>query len=268
LSRRIKISAQGEVEGDLDGVARRILDARSPAALTGAGISVESGIPDFRSPGGLWSVFEPGEYATLSCFLRDPEKAWKLYRAMGETLEGKQPNAGHRALAELEAEGHLTGVVTQNVDGLHQAAGSRTVLEIHGEHTQLHCVGCGRLDPLEPVHLKAGPVPRCPDCDHPLKPNVVLFEEPVRKMGEIYRLLASSDLLLVIGTSAQVVPASMFPAEVRARGGGLIEFNVEPTTLSESLLGPDDALVQGLASVTLPRVVQRAIELRGSGESR
>jgi NAD-dependent deacetylase len=264
----IKVSDSGQVEGDLDEVARWILEARSPAALTGAGISVESGIPDFRSPGGLWSVFEPGEYATLSCFLRNPEKAWDLYREMGRTIEGKKPNPAHLALAEFEAAGHLSGIVTQNVDGLHQAAGSRTVFEIHGEHTHLHCLGCGRLDPFEPTHLEPGPVPRCPDCDHPLKPNVVLFEEPVRQMEEIYRLLASCDLLMVIGTSAQVVPASMFPAEVRTRGGTLIEFNLESTQLSGALLGSDGAMIQGPASVTLPLILQKTIELKGSGDTR
>ena len=116
-------------------------------ALTGAGISVESGIPDFRSAGGLWAVYDPQEYATIDAFLGDPEKAWKLYRAMGETIEGKEPNAGHRALADLEEAGRLACVITQNIDGLHQAAGSRSVIEIHGDHKHLQCLRKPLLEP-------------------------------------------------------------------------------------------------------------------------
>jgi NAD-dependent deacetylase len=263
VTHHVRISDDGAVEGDLDAVARLISEASRPAALTGAGISVDSGIPDFRSPGGLWSVFDPAEYATLSCFVRDPGKAWELYRALGKTLLGKRPNAAHLALAELERAGRLEGVITQNVDGLHQAAGSRTVLEIHGDHRRLECLRCRRSEPFLEAHLEPGPVPRCAACGHPLKPGVVLFEEPVRAMPAIDRLLSSTDLLLTVGTSAQVVPASLFPAHVRAAGGRVIELNLE-RELPEAVLVPDGAFVQGSASVTLPRVAERVRAARAT----
>jgi len=254
VTHHVRILEDGTAEGDLDAVAGLILEADRPAALTGAGISVDSGIPDFRSPGGLWSVFDPTEYATLSCFLRDPDKAWKLYRALGRTLVGKRPNAAHIALSELERAGRLAGVITQNVDGLHQAAGSRAVLEIHGEHGKLECLACRRVERFLETHLEPGPVPRCAGCGHPLKPAVVLFEEPVRAMEAIEDLLRSTDLLLTVGTSAQITPACLFPAHVRAAGGHVIEFNLE-RELPESTLGSGGACVLGPASVTLPRVV-------------
>jgi NAD-dependent deacetylase len=226
-------------------------------ALTGAGISVESGVPHFRSAGGLWEVFDPMEYATLSGFLRDPEKAWKLYRALGETLKGKTHNPAHAALAELEEKGKLAGVITQNIDGFHQAAGNRVVLEIHGSHSRLECLNCGSGEPFLDEHIEPGPVPRCGRCRSPMKPSIVLFEEPVRAMGEIQELLSGCDLLLVVGTSAQVVPASLLPRDVLGRGGSLLEFNVETTDLTLGGLGPGGLFICGPAGTTLPEVARR-----------
>lgn len=247
----------------LQRAARWIREASRVAALTGAGISVESGIPDFRSPDGLWSVFDPMEYATLSCFRLFPEKAWRLYRALGRNLLGKRPNPAHEALARLERAGRLAGVVTQNVDGLHQAAGSLAVLEIHGNGAGLECPQCGFGEPMTEDHLEPGAVPRCAVCHGPVKPSVVLFEEPVRHMEEIRALLDATDLLLSVGTSAQVAPSGLFPAEVAARGGRFIEFNVEPTELS-SVYGSDQhLLVRGRAGATLPRVVDLALASPG-----
>ncbi len=264
MSRLVRILSDGSVEGDLDAAVGALLGARRTVALTGAGISVESGIPDFRSPGGIWSAFDPMEYATLSCFLASPDKAWRLYRALGASLAGARPNPAHRALAELEASGLVAGVVTQNIDGLHQAAGSRVVLEIHGEARRLECPSCRRLTPLLPSHLDPGPVPLCPACGSPMKPNIVLFEEAVRELPAIGRLLRGCDLLLVVGTSAEVAPASLFPGEILARGGSLLEMNLEPTRLTRSGLGPGGVFVRGKAGATLPRLAGSAIRaIRG-----
>lgn len=242
--------------------ARSLAEARGAAALTGAGISVESGIPDFRSPGGLWSRFDPVEYATLSCFLATPEKSWRLFRALGESMASARPNPAHRALAALEESGLILGVVTQNIDGLHQAAGSRNVLEIHGNGRQLHCVACERRRPMEPIWLAAGPVPRCPSCGGPLKPDIVLFDEPVREMDRIVRLLGRCDRLIVAGTSAQVAPAALLPDAVLARGGSLLEMNLEPTHLSRAGLGFSGAFVGGRLAETLPALAALAQEER------
>lgn len=235
--------------------------ARRAVALTGAGISVESGIPDFRSPDGLWSVFDPEEYATLRCFLRDPGKSWRLFRALGKTLSGRHPNAAHAALARLEHAGRLAGVITQNIDRLHQAAGSRTVLEIHGDASRLRCLRCDRVEPFAPECLEDGPVPLCRACAAPLKPDVVLFEEPVRGAGEIASLLEGCDLLLLVGTSAEVWPASSIPERALDRGVDVIEFNVRETRLSDAIRSRGGTLVRGRVTETLPRVAAPALRV-------
>lgn len=263
----------GEDEAYLAVTVERFRAARCAVALTGAGVSVESGIPDFRSPGGLWTRFPPETYATLEAFRSHPERAWELYRAMGRMLEGKAPNPAHRALAELEAAGRLAGVITQNVDGLHQAAGSRKVVEIHGDHRRLQCLACARLEPVREEYLAPGPMPRCPSCGAPLKPNVVLFGEAVRGMEYVDALLDRCDLLLVAGTSARVHPASGLPAAVKWKGGCVYEFNREPTVLSDgsdagdpfTLLarplngGVSDYLFLGPVGETLPCFADRVL---------
>lgn len=224
-------------ETHLREAVERFLSARRPAALTGAGISVESEIPDFRSPGGLWTVMSPEEYATFDVFVNDPEKAWKLYRAIAESVDGAEPNPAHTALADLERAGKLAGVVTQNVDGLHRAAGSKNVIEMHGEHQHLQCLKCQGLVKVVREHFTSINVPRCASCDYPLKPNVVLFGESVRGFDEIEALLADCDLLMVIGTSAKIYPAAGLPSMVKGGGGLIYEFNIEPTSLTRGETG-------------------------------
>lgn len=229
--------------------------ATKAVALTGAGISVASGIPDFRSPGGLWTMFSPEEYATIEVFHRDPAKAWQLYRALGQNLLGKKPNPAHLALAELEQRGWVRGVITQNVDNLHQQAGSRRVFEIHGDHQHLQCLQCDRLQPAAAAHFLNPGIPTCPHCGFPLKPNVVLFGEAVRDLEAIHHFIADCDLLLVIGTSAQVYPAAALPALVRRNGGHIFECNREQTLSSSEYdvsARSDDFFFQGDAGVTLP----------------
>ena len=230
--------------------AKKIRQARQAVALTGAGISVPSGIPDFRSPGGLWSRFDPAEYCTLDAFRADPEKIWKLFGFMGVALFDKKPNAAHRTLAELETAGLLAAVVTQNIDRLHQAAGSRLVLEIHGDHFHLQCLHCQYLSEAKREDYE-GAMPRCPRCGQPLKPNVVLFGEMVRSLNEIQTIIASCDLLLVVGTSAQVYPAAALPAMVKQQGGLIYEFNLEP-----ALSAISDYSFPGDLAETMPRFGQ------------
>ncbi len=251
------LQPDGSLTGDLEPVLAALEEESPAVALTGAGISVESGIPDFRSPDGLWSRFDPLEYATLSCFLSRPDRAWRLYRELGRTLVGRRPNPAHLALAELERRGLLSAVVTQNVDGLHQAAGSRRVLELHGEHSHLQCLGCGGLQPIMETHLADGPPPRCEPCGLPLKPNVVLFEEAVRGLDEAQALADACRLLLAVGTSAEVAPASLLPDRVLGRGGSVLVFDLIPTRLGRGGLGPRGALIRGPVGTTLPLVVGR-----------
>lgn len=242
-------------------------NAARPVALTGAGISVESGIPDFRSPGGLWTVYPAEEYATYDVFIRDAPKAWKLYREIGKTVEGAKPNPAHFALARLEEAGRLQGVVTQNIDGLHQASGSKNVIEIHGDHQHLQCVHCNSTIPVVREHFTDNNVPECAKCSKPLKPNVVLFGEAVRHMEEIVALVTTCDLVLVVGTSALVAPANSVPALVKKAGGLIFEFNMEKTALTEGmdaffgmLDAESDYLFLGPAGETLSAFVDKALE--------
>ncbi|MFH0784316.1 MAG: Sir2 family NAD-dependent protein deacetylase [Pseudomonadota bacterium] len=251
----MKTIIAGKNDEHLGQAATKFTSASRAAALTGAGISVGSGIADFRSPGGLWSVFSPGEYATLDVFLENPQKAWRLYREMGRSLLGKKPNRAHQVLADFEKDGFLKGLITQNVDNLHQTAGSRNVLEIHGDHQHLQCLQCGHTTPATEDHYQMEEVPECTFCNYPYKPNVVLFGESVRSLHHIHELLARCDLLLVIGTSAQVYPAAGLPELVKQQGGLIYEFNQDQALSvpgSQGSIPLSDFFFQGDLATTLP----------------
>ncbi len=224
-------------------------DLKSVVALTGAGISVESGIPDFRSPGGLWDTFDPAVYASIQTFLSDPRRSWKLFRAVDEILRGKRPNPAHYALADLEQAGILEAVITQNIDGLHQEAGTDRVIEVHGNHRFLECLRCGLRVPVDDPPIEPGRVPRCEECGFPLKPSVVLFGEAVRHVDEANEAVLSCEALFVIGTSAQVYPVASLPASVKEKGGLVFEFNLNETCLTGMVT---DCLFRGRAGRSLP----------------
>jgi NAD-dependent deacetylase len=206
-------------------LARLIEQARSVVALTGAGISVPSGIPDFRSPGtGLWANVNPMEVAHIDAFRRDPVAFWSFYGQRFQTLEDKQPNRAHAALVELERAGRLDAVVTQNIDRLHARAGTQNLIEVHGSIAHSICLVCGLRYELEDVGARIGAdpegVPRC-DCRAPLKPGVVLFGEylPVDAIARAEALAAGADLMLCIGSSLEVYPVAGLPETTLAAGG-------------------------------------------------
>ena len=216
----------------LQEAARWVGGAKKCIAFSGAGVSTESGIPDFRSADGLWSRFDPQEYGTIGAFRQNPAKVWEMLSSLNEVLDA-EPNAGHRALASLEEAGLLAGIVTQNIDGLHQKAGSRRVVEFHGSDSSYLCLRCG----AEYARARVQPLtfpPRCDQlggaCDQLLKPNVIFFDEPIprRALLETEALLFGCDLCLVLGTSCEVYPASSIPERVRQQGGRVIELNKEP----------------------------------------
>jgi NAD-dependent deacetylase len=214
-------------------LAELIRASRRTVALTGAGISVPSGIPDFRSPGtGLWENVDPMEVAHISVFLRDPRRFWSYYRPRFGMLADKQPNPAHRALAELETRGMLEAVVTQNIDTLHRKAGSQRVIEVHGTIETGSCWDCKTGYPLERVAgmFDDEGVARC-DCGGAVKPDVVLFGEmlPERAMEEAHALCASADLLLCVGTSLEVYPVAGLPEVTRRAGGTLAIVTMGPT---------------------------------------
>jgi len=202
--------------------------AKKAIALTGAGVSTESGIPDFRSKSGLWSRFDPMEYGTISAFRQDPAKVWKMLKEL-ISITDAQPNPGHLAMAEFEDKNILKGIITQNIDLLHQKAGSKNVIEFHGSIDSLSCLDCGRQYPLSSLQKKQIP-PSCIHCQSLLKPDVVFFDEqiPPEAFSKSRELIQGADCLLVAGTSCQVIPASFFPTQVHDQGGAIIELNLEP----------------------------------------
>lgn len=220
-------------------------------ALTGAGVSTESGIPDFRGRGGLWSRFDPMEYGTLGAFRRDPVKVWTMLAELITAVDA-EPNSGHRAMARLERRGWLHGIITQNIDGLHQKAGSAEVVEYHGSLATFSCQVCGRISSLAAVRAGQLP-PRC-RCETILRPDVVFFDEPIPSdaLRRTEELLARGRVLIVAGTSCQVAPASMIPYWFRESGGTIIEINLEPALASiadVSLTGMFSRLMTGLSAL-------------------
>jgi len=204
-----------------------LVEGRRPCVvLTGAGISTESGIPDFRSADGIWEQYDPMEVGHIDAFRRGPARVWEFYALRLGALGGVEPNDGHRALAELEERGWIRAVVTQNVDGLHQRAGSREVVEVHGSLREAECIHCGVRLPMEDA-LAFRPLPPCPECGEVLKPGVVMFGEPLpaAAIEHAQALAAEAGLLLVVGSSLEVHPAAALPGETLAAGGALAIVN-------------------------------------------
>jgi NAD-dependent deacetylase len=216
-------------------LAELIREAGTVVALTGAGISVPSGIPDFRSPGtGLWTNVDPMEVAHIDVFRRDPERFWQFYGARFQALEDKQPNGAHIALAKLERAGMLEAVITQNIDRLHARAGSSELIEVHGTIDHSSCLRCRARYPLAEVRERHGnssdAVPRC-DCGSPLKPDVVLFGEylPQDAIARAQELAVRADLMLCVGSSLEVYPVAELPALTLRAGGRLAIVTQGPT---------------------------------------
>ena len=210
-------------------LAALVRERQPCVVLTGAGISTESGIPDFRSPGGLWAEYDPMEYATIDAFRRNPVKVWEFYALRFELLSTAEPNAGHLALAELERRGLVAAVVTQNIDGLHERAGSREVVEVHGSIRSASCLECGDRISLAQVvaALRAAPAPTCPRCGAVLKPDVVMFGEllPPEAIERAIELVREAGLLLVVGSSLEVHPVAGLPDEAVSAGVALAILN-------------------------------------------
>ncbi len=244
----------------LDRIADWIREARNAWAFTGAGVSTESGIPDFRSAdSGLWAQTDPMEVASLDGFLRDTPRFYAFWHWRFAMLDQAEPGATHRWLAALEDKGRLRGVITQNIDGLHVTAGSNRVYELHGSFRRGACVTCGRGYEIEQVlaRAQADGKPRCDGCAGLLKPDVVLFGEtlPV-DFYEACAALQRCDLLLVLGTSLEVFPAADLVPQVKRAGGRVALLNREPT--------PMDDLVDAVARGELGQLVAGLVE-RGAG---
>ncbi|HTM51806.1 MAG TPA: NAD-dependent deacylase [Bryobacteraceae bacterium] len=224
--------------------------ASSVVALTGAGISAESGVPTFRGQGGLWKNFKPEDLATPEAFARDPRLVWEWYDWRRTLLAQVEPNSGHRALVQLEAAKPGFTLITQNVDGLHDRAGSRRPLKLHGDIWRLECRQCGRDWPDRRAPLPKLP-PRC-GCGAIARPGVVWFGEPLGEVwAEAEHAARTAEVFLIVGTSSLVYPAASLAPIAKAAGARLIEINPEGTPLSAHA----DASLRGLAGEVLPDLV-------------
>jgi len=240
--------------------AKDILHSKKTIAFTGAGISVESGIPDFRGAQGLWQKYDPEEYANIHAFHSNPDKVWMMLKDMFSLIMEAKPNPAHIGLAELERMGYLSSVITQNVDGLHQSAGSQNVIEFHGTHRTLSCLKCSIT--LDGTSLKMEDLPpRCSRCSSLLKPDVVFFGEPIPWEAQVMSLKESKSCsaVLVIGTSAVVYPAASIPMTAKERGAIIIEINMEPTPLTNEI---SDYLILGSAGEIIPAIIEEVKRIR------
>ncbi len=241
-------------------LADLIRDRQPCIVLTGAGMSTESGLPDFRSAAGIWREVDPTQVATIDAFRRDPERVWGWYGPRIRSFLDVEPNAGHHALARLERAGLVEAVVTQNIDTLHSRAGSVTVVEVHGSVRQAVCLICGTPEPLDGVleQLDRVPVPTCRSCGEALKPDVVLFGEllPLDALATAEQLVRAAALLLVVGSSLQVWPVAGLPEQTLASGGAVAILNSEPTSYDERATvvvhGPAGSTLEGVASLLAP----------------
>jgi NAD-dependent deacetylase len=241
----------------LHNAAQALKEARCAMAFTGAGISVESGVPPFRGPGGVWSKYDPDKFEK-GYFKRHPEEVWPLLKEIFYDMYGRaRPNPAHLALAELEGAGRLAGIVTQNIDSLHQAAGSRVVYEYHGSTRRMQCLSCRAFFATEAVSLEELP-PRCPACGGLLKPDFVFFGEGIP--SDVHRaatdLAKQADLCLVIGTGGTVVPAGRIPVVVKQHGGTIIEINLRDTPYTYNTT---DYFLEGKAGTRTPELVRAVL---------
>jgi NAD-dependent deacetylase len=228
-----------------------IREAKSVVALTGAGVSAESGVPTFRGPGGLWRNFRPEDLATPQAFARDPKLVWEWYLWRRQRIAEVQPNPAHLALVELEKKTPDFWLVTQNVDGLHERAGSRRILKVHGDIWTVRCQRCGRATRDDRLSFEELP-PKC-DCGGLLRPGVVWFGEglPEDVWDQAVRAALGCNVLLVVGTSAVVHPAASLIPIARRGGARIVEVNLEETPYSASV----DATLRGKAGEILPQLL-------------
>lgn len=242
----------------------RLARARSVAVLTGAGISAESGVPTFRDPGGLWERFRPEELANVQAFLRNPDLVQRWYAYRRKLVREVEPNPGHYALVELERMVPDFTLITQNVDNLHRQAGSRRVVELHGNLLRSYCIDCGR--PADEVDLEAaaeGKPVRCPACGGLIRPDVVWFGEllPEEALAEAYAACERAEVFLSVGTSAVVYPAAGLPLEAKRAGAYVAEINLQPSAIADQV----DALLLGKAGEILPALVAAVRQARDAG---
>ena len=251
-----------KIESSLDEAAAQIRAGKRVIAFTGAGISVESGIPPFRGPDGLWSKYNP-IFLDIEYFSTHPEDAWKLIKEIFYDYFGQaRPNPAHYALAQMETCDSLHGVITQSIDNLHQEAGSRDVIEYHGTSHRLTCISCHHNVTYTKDLFETMP-PRCPRCGGILKPDFVFFGEPIpstaHQRSQAETLFA--DIWLVIGTTGEIMPASFLPIQAKQNGAKIIEVNIQPSKYTHHIT---DIFLEGKAGEILPALADKVCASNGA----
>ncbi len=249
-----------KVDDEIKEIANIIVNSKIITFFTGAGISTPSGLPDFRSPDGLWAKYDMGEYGAVSSFRKNPEKVWRFFRETYFSYKNVKPNKAHYAITELQ---ELIGtdkifILTQNIDNLHQEAGSSNIYELHGTMQKLHCLWCHyEVDTDEEKHIKLLPYPKCPHCNNPLKPKIVLFGEylPQKTLQISMKLAKESDIMIAVGTSLEIHPASEI--FIFSESPHKVMFNLNNTRYSQIF----EHFIQGDVSDTLPLLVKEVKEL-------
>ncbi len=221
-----------EIRPELKDLVNILYIAKYPIVITGAGISVKSGIPDFRGPEGLWKKFSPSEFVEKKVH-KNPEKFWEMMAETYQKIKNAKPNEAHRALATLEKLGYIKAIITQNIDNLHQKAGSKNVIEFHGSIEKLICTNCGRKFSGKEIKIKKIPL-RCPICGGILIPEILFFQGKIREstLKKVEESLKWTDVLILVGTSVAVEPAAEIPYLVKENGGTIVEINISPTYIT------------------------------------
>lgn len=246
--------------------AELLINSKNAVVLTGAGISTESGIPDFRGESGIWAKYKPEIYGSIQSFLNDPSKFWKMAEDIAPTLFNAEPNAGHYAIAALEKMNIVKAIITQNIDELHQKAGSIIVYEVHGNINRFSCLGCrasyNKQQLLRKMKKEKKSPPLCDFCATPLKPSVVLFGESLPNFEKYMSidLAKKTDVMLIAGSSLSVAPVCDLPLYTVSEGGKLIIINDEPTYLDERA----EIVINNKTGTMLPLIVEEIKKIQAN----
>ncbi|TFF87382.1 MAG: NAD-dependent deacylase [Promethearchaeota archaeon] len=247
-------------ESKLDKAAEIIKNSENIVIFSGAGISTESGIPDFRSENGIWTRYDPSVHANYFVFLENPEPFWTMHNELSDELDEAEPNKAHKAIAELEKMGKIKSVITQNIDMLHQKAGSGKyedvpIYELHGSYAKIQCIKCGAEYKLDEINTRVNPYPVCEKCDGYIKPKVILFGEslPLGVFDSAIKSVKEADCLIIVGSSLQISPANSVPLTAKQHGVKVIFINKEHTIMDDLA----DVFLMGKAGEIFTKIMQK-----------
>ena len=235
-------------------IKEHLVNSQKLVFLTGAGISKDSGIPTFREPDGLWKKYDPAKLASLSAFFDNPKLVWEFFKDRQKLIKDSYPNGAHKAISEIEKLNKNSSILTQNIDGLHQRSGSKNIIELHGNIFETICIHCDYSEKIDTSDIQFSVPPLCKKCGKILKPNVILFEEALNqeKWSKAIEIASTSDIMFIIGTSLNVMPANLLPKYAKKNNAILIEINPDTTTMSSYM----DFSINDSATTVLPQILK------------